>query len=366
MSELLQFVDEDVATIVAELVAAYEAESGKPLFPGQVEQLFINLLAYRESLARAAINDAARQNLLAFARAPMLDYLGELVGVSRLPAEYARSVVRLTFAAPLIAGVVLPADTLFDSAGGIQFVSETDLAILPGAVEADVPVIATQAGTAANGLPVGRINSLVDSVALDVVSVANLDVSGGGADDENDEQLRERIRLAPEAFSVAGSRQAYQFHARGAHPSIVAVGVLSPAACVVSLYPLTKTGLPGQPVIDAVLAACSGDKVRPLTDQVQVLPPLEFPFEIRADVTLYQSTGADAVMAQARLAGEAYIAAAQARLGHDIEPSQIIAALQVTGVKRVALIAPAAIAVPENGWPHCTGLILTLAGVAND
>jgi phage-related baseplate assembly protein len=86
MSEL-KVIPDDAAAIRAEIVAAYEAATGKTLYPAQVESLLIDLIAYRETLLRAAINDTARQNLVRFARAPMLDYLGELVGVARLTGE---------------------------------------------------------------------------------------------------------------------------------------------------------------------------------------------------------------------------------------------------------------------------------------
>lgn len=81
----LQVIDDDAGAIRAEIAAAYEAATGKTLYPAQIESLLIDLIAYRETLIRAAINDAARQNLVRFARAPMLDYLGELVGIARLP-----------------------------------------------------------------------------------------------------------------------------------------------------------------------------------------------------------------------------------------------------------------------------------------
>lgn len=83
----LDVVPNDPAAITAEIVSAYETATGKTLYPAQVERLLIDLIAYRETLLRAAINDAARQNLVRYARAPMLDYLGELVGVRRLPGE---------------------------------------------------------------------------------------------------------------------------------------------------------------------------------------------------------------------------------------------------------------------------------------
>ncbi|TXF11939.1 baseplate assembly protein [Pelomicrobium methylotrophicum] len=83
----LKVIPDDASAIRAEIAAAYEGATGKTLYPAQVESLLVDLIAYRETLLRAAINDAARQNLVRFARSPMLDYLGELVGVARLPGE---------------------------------------------------------------------------------------------------------------------------------------------------------------------------------------------------------------------------------------------------------------------------------------
>ena len=87
MTDLLKVIPDDPQAVTAEIIAAYEAATGKTLYPAQIERLLIDLIAYRETLLRAAINDAARQNLVRFARAPMLDYLGEMVGVARLPGE---------------------------------------------------------------------------------------------------------------------------------------------------------------------------------------------------------------------------------------------------------------------------------------
>lgn len=75
------FIDRDPAQITSEMIAQYEDASGKKLYPAQAERLLIDLFAYRENLVRIAIQEAAKQNLVAYSRAPMLDYLGELVGV---------------------------------------------------------------------------------------------------------------------------------------------------------------------------------------------------------------------------------------------------------------------------------------------
>ncbi|STI00519.1 phage-related baseplate assembly protein J [Escherichia coli] len=65
--------------ITAEMIAKYEADTGKTLYPAQAERLLIDLWAYREMLVRVAVQEAAKQNLVAFSREPMIDYLGELV-----------------------------------------------------------------------------------------------------------------------------------------------------------------------------------------------------------------------------------------------------------------------------------------------
>ena len=92
------FVDDadglDPNLILADMVAAFQAAAGRTLQPAQVERLLINLYAYRESLVRNAIQYAGQQNLLAFAAFPMLDYLGQLLSVVRLPAQGASTTLQ--------------------------------------------------------------------------------------------------------------------------------------------------------------------------------------------------------------------------------------------------------------------------------
>ncbi|STN20434.1 putative phage baseplate protein [Escherichia fergusonii] len=90
------FIDRDPAQITSEMIAQYEDASGKKLYPAQAERLLIDLFAYRENLVRIAIQEAAKQNLVAYSRAPMLDYLGELVGVHRLPAQPAKTTLQFS------------------------------------------------------------------------------------------------------------------------------------------------------------------------------------------------------------------------------------------------------------------------------
>src|ERR1700728_920421 len=77
----------NVTAIVNDMIALYEQITGRQLQPAQVERLYINFSAYRESLVREAIQYTGEQNLLAFSDYPALDFLGQLLGVIRLLSQ---------------------------------------------------------------------------------------------------------------------------------------------------------------------------------------------------------------------------------------------------------------------------------------
>ncbi|WP_043618012.1 baseplate J/gp47 family protein [Chromobacterium violaceum] len=360
------FVARDPAAITAELIAQYEQMSGKTLYPAQVERLLIDLMAYRETLVRVGIQEAAKQNLVAYARAPMLDYLGQLVGVTRLPAQPARATLRFNLDTPLASPLPIPAGTRVESGDGVVAFATDDAATLPaGSVSLDIAATCEDAGSAGNDWQPGQIVNLMDDLGdMDVV-VTNTAVTAGGVDEEDDERLRERIMLAPESFSNAGSRQAYRFHALRAHQSIVDVAVLSPTPGVVQLYPLLKTGVPDANMLALVQATCSAEKVRPLTDSVQALAPAAVDYVIEAQLKLFSSADAVLVRAVANERATTYAAYHSAALGRDIVPSQIVAALQVDGVYEVTLISPQRLELAENEWARCNAIKLTPTEATN-
>lgn len=263
------FIDRDPVAITSELKASWETTTGKTLYPGQVESLLIDLISYRESLLRIGIQEAAKQNLVAYASAPMLDYLGELVGVYRV-------------------------------------------------------------------------------------------------DDETDDHLRERIKLAPESFSVAGSRGSYIYHAKSASADVVDVAVLSPSPGVVNIYPLSVNGLPGQTLLDAVYAACNAEDVRPLTDYVQVLQPVATSYSIDVTVETYQWPDQELVQQQVLEALTALATPSAGMLGKDITTSSIIAAATTDGVYRVTVTSPAAdVIIHPGGYADCSGITVTMGAPVN-
>ena len=198
------FIDRDPAVIVADMVGQFEQETGRTLYPAQPERLLINQIAYRETLVREAIQDAALLNLVRYSRAPMLDRLGEPLGVFRLDSVPAVTQLRFTLANPAPVTFLIPAGTRV--AGG-DAIFATDAAVLwpAGLTEVATPATASVQGAAGNGWLPGQLNTLLDKLPY-AASVANVTASGGGADDEDDEHLRDRILMAPASFRrVLGS-----------------------------------------------------------------------------------------------------------------------------------------------------------------
>lgn len=117
-----------------------------------------------------------------------------------------------------------------------------------------------------------------------------------------------------------------------------------PSAGKVDLYVLMDDGSIAQTEIkNAVLAACSADTVRPLTDDVAVKDPqtveynISFTYFIPSDAAVSSSE----IEAAVNAAVDQFVSWQCAKLGRDINPSYLIGLLMQTGIKRVVLTSPA-------------------------
>lgn len=361
------FIDRDATKITQELIAQYETMTGRKLYPAQIERLIIDLVAYREMLLRIGIQEAAKQTLVEYATFPMLDYLGELVGVTRLPAQSARTTLRFTLSAVQTFDILIPAGTQVETKDGKYiFKTDSDATIKTGLTTVDVGAACETAGATGNGYIAGEINNILSPIAY-VEKVENTSASLGGTDEESDDRLRSRIKEAPEHFSNAGSKGAYHFWAMSAHQDIVDVAVMSPSPGVVNVYPLMVIGNPTTEILNLVSDTLNAEKIRPLTDQVSVLSPTQVDFSITANVTLFSFADSGTVQETINNRLSNYITEMKSRLGKDIIKSQIIALINgVSGVYKTELTIPAAdIVLAENEWANCTGATVNIAGSIN-
>ncbi len=207
---------------------------------------------------------------------------------------------------------------------------------------------------------------------------------------EDDDALRRRIQLAPEALTTAGSGGSYIFNAltAGETPKDVKVEAPEPgkvvitytfdpnglaakvkdafpeegagdAEVVLTILSTEGDGTPDGPTLAAVTTHVNGKHVRPLTDKLTVQAATITNYTVTAVLHLKDGPDAALVEAQAQAQLDAYIAK-QHRLGATVAKSGIDAALHVEGVRRVVITLPAAdIICADNEAPYATDTTIT-------
>lgn len=182
---------------------------------------------------------------------------------------------------------------------------------------------------------------------------------------ESDTDLRRRIILAPEGFSVAGPEGAYIYHALSASGNVLDASATSPAPCevVVSVLSRIGSGAADAALVAAVDAVLSADNVRPLTDAVTVQSAAILPYTIEATIYTYAGPDATVVLAASRARLDDYVEQSH-RIGRDITLSGLYSVLHSPGVQRVELTAPTAdIVVDRTQAAYCTGITIISGGV---
>lgn len=223
------------------LVRWFEGETGRTLYPMQVEMLLIEMASYALSLVGEEAQAVAEQHLVAFAGEVGLGRLAVNRSTPRLDAAKARTTLRFTLPQARATRLVIPAGTRVRAEDdGPVFSILTPAAIPAGALTADVVAEAEGEGEAANGLLPGQIATLMDPVAG--VTVSNLTASSGGTDIEGVEAWRLRIANAFERISTGGSASWYTEETFKVSAAIVDVAVVRPEPCYIEIYALTAAG----------------------------------------------------------------------------------------------------------------------------
>ena len=361
------FIERNPETITKEWVELYEQKSGKVLQPAQIERLMVDVGAYRETILRMKIQETAKQNLLSYAPLDILEHIGEPLGVQKLLANCSVTVLNFKVDNALDFDFVIDKGTEVETKDGLFVFQTIEPVILKaGQTEISVDASCETPGSASNNYIIGSINNLITPLSY-IGEVSNTTISAGGADDEEAESLRERIRQAPEKFSNAGSRGAYRYHTLTAHQSIIDVAINSPSPGVVNIYPLTLDGNPNDEIIRIVQAYLSDDKIRPLTDLVQVLSPTKKDFTIDATIYLYQDSDVTSVQKTINAKLNEYKISLSEKLGKNVIQTQIISILNsVYGVFKVVLKTPDDIDISESEWANLVDFNIEIGGYADE
>jgi phage-related baseplate assembly protein len=374
----------DPNAILNDMIASFQQASGRTLYPAQVERLLINLYAYREALARNAIQFAGQSNLLAFAVYPLLDYIGQSVGTPRLGAVGATTTLEFTLTTAQTQSYTIAAGTQVGTQDGqYVFTTSADLTFAAGVTTGTVAATCTAVGVGGNGYISGQVSVLIAANAL-ISSVTNTETTANGSPAEEDDAYRERIQLAPNQFSTAGPSGAYEYFARSASTAVIDAQVSTPSPGSVSVVvlagPITvqpaaspnSTGIANGGLLSTVTAALSAKTVRPLCDTVTVSAVTEVDYTITAVVTLYADADQESTQAAANTAAVDLALDLASEIERNLVPSQWVTALSVSGVYEVTVtiaanIGGTPISNQEDGsvlltsgqWANCTAINLS-------
>lgn len=219
-------------------------------------------------------------------------------------------------------------------------------------------------------MPAYALGADLDAIAA-IVGVERFILDPGNAQQgiaptlESDDDLRRRMVLAPEGFSVAGPEGAYIFHALSADAAVLDASAISPVPGDVLVTILTRNGdgSADAQMIASVAARLTSDSVRPLTDNVTVQSAEIIPYQVEANLTFLAGPDRALVLAEAQRRLNDHIANIR-RLGRDVTRAGLIAALHPEGVQNVELISPAAdIVLTRQQAGYCTGIMLGDLGV---
>lgn len=181
---------------------------------------------------------------------------------------------------------------------------------------------------------------------------------------ESDVELRRRIQLAPEGYSVAGPEGAYLFHALSADPDVLDVSAMSPTPgeVLVTLLSRSGDGIPSSGLVERVAAALMDGNVRPLTDLVTVRAAEIMRYTVKAEIVTYAGPDAAVVLEEVNRRLRAYVDESH-RLGRDVPRSGLYASLHVEGVQRVNLIEPVDdLFIANHQAAHCTAFDIVHVG----
>ncbi|GHU78846.1 hypothetical protein AGMMS49992_30160 [Clostridia bacterium] len=341
----VSFAPTDARAVEAAVIAGFEkaaqnaGQADFKLYPGDPRRLFLQAVALMIVQQNALIDKTGKGNMLRYAGEDTIEDIGWLYGAraDRLQPSVALTTVEFTLSTYRPTVTIIPKGTRI-AIGNLFFATVENLDIPIATLTGQVIAECTTPGPQGNGFLPGQINALVDRNPF-VSSAVNVTESTGGANLEDLESYRLRVRNAPESFSVAGPDGAYEFWAKTAHASIIDVGVWSPVPGEVNVVPLVTGGnLPSTEVVDAVYDILNDRTVRPLTDFVHVVEPEVVPYEIKAEYWLNQEDASRATAIQTAIneAVEGFRMWERTKLGRNIIPSELVARIKNAGAARVS------------------------------
>ena len=313
------FVTIEARRLLDDAKAHFEAETGRTLYPSQVEMYLLETIAYMLSVRGAQEQLAFENCFVAYARSQWLDTHGADRNTPRLEATPATTNLRFSVDGPANARIRIPNGTrVADAAGQVQFMTRTIAFIEAGREQVDVKAEATAPGAQANGFPEGSLTAIIDPVA-GVSAVTSLSETGGGAEREGNVRYRARLALAFERIGDGLSRERYVTDVLGWNARCIDVAVIRPRPGHVNIHPLMDTGAPNKEELASLLAIFDTSNTHQ-GDYIRTFAPIAHEFEVDLTLTLSYPDAAQPV----RQALQQVLDRWARTLGGYVAPSELI------------------------------------------
>ena len=261
-----------------------------------------------------------------------------------------------------------------DGLGNVyRFVTTADAVLADGQTQVTIPVISEEYGAAAN-VTTGAICEISTSISgVDAVTNASGWLDSEGADEEEDDALRERYFLAWQEVNGA-TKYAYISWARSV-TGVVSVKILDQhprGQGTVDVIVRSTAGVPTQNLLDDVTAVV--EEKRPINDDVETRGPSAVTIDLVAELELVSGDAAEIVAeAETRVRAiftdpETVSDVTPIQVGEDLTLDRLTHVIMaVSGIKRINWTAPAAdVTVEKDGLAVLGTLSLSTAWASEE
>lgn len=327
-----------VEEIYDEMLETFRRETGAEA--SAVSDLAVKLYAVAAQVYGLYVQGEwlSRQCFPQTAAGEYLERHAALRGLERRKATAAEGLIRFSVDSPAGTDLPIAKGTVCATAGLIRF-ETVEQAVLPaGATQVEVTARAVEPGTAGN-VPAGSI-LMMAVPPVGVSRCVNAAPFSGGADEEGDEALRERVletyRRMPNGANAA-------FYEQGAmsFEQVCACAVLprSRGVGTVDVVIATPTGLPGAALLQEVEDYFQAR--REIAVDVEVKAPQVKPVDLSVQVTAGEGFSSGEVKTRVEKALQEYFSGE--RLGEDVLRAKLTQLIfSQPGVANCAVLAPAA------------------------
>lgn len=328
----------ELETIYRQMCGSFAEKAG--FSPGEGCDAAVRLyaLAVQVQALEAETEWAVRQSFPDTAEGTYLDLHAGARGLARTQAVCAQGTLRFYADGAAETALTVPVGTVCLTEEGARFVTTEEAVIAAGEKSADAAAEAAQPGAAGN-VPAGTV-TLFSARPVGVVRCGNEKPFTGGADEEDDASLRERVLASYRRLPNGGNAAFYEEEAMriAGVKEALAVG-RARGTGTVDVYIAAEGGTPSAALVTQVAQTLR--KKREIAVDVKVIGAAAKTVDVTASLAVEDGYAFEEVKQRAEAAVRAVFAGR--RMGQSVAAAKLTAALCGTeGVANVHLSAPAA------------------------